>query len=99
MVAGHSERVESLSNVMTTIKSDGSFKGSDEELHLKAREVIIQRSVDSAIKAAQEKGTYSHIHVHVCVHVHVYCILSCIGCIIDKCPDKNCKPTMLLDKG
>ena len=57
MVAGHSERVESLSNVMTTIKSDGSFRGSDEEFHLKAREVIIQRSVDSAIKTAQEKGT------------------------------------------
>ena len=59
MVAGRSERVESLSNVMTTIKSNGSFKGSDEELRLKAREVIIQRSVDSAIKAAQEKGTHT----------------------------------------
>ena len=57
MVAGCSEHVESLSNVMTTIKSDGSFQGSDEELRLKAREVIIQRSVDSAIKAAQEEGT------------------------------------------
>ena len=57
MVAGCSEHVERLSNVMTTIKSDGSFQGSDEELGLKAREVIIQRSVDSAIKAAQEEGT------------------------------------------
>ena len=42
---------------MTTIKSDGSFQGSDEELRLKAWEVIIQRSVDSAIKTVQEKGT------------------------------------------
>ena len=57
MVAGCSEHVESLSNVMITIKSDGSFQGSDEELRLKAREVIIQRRVDSAIKAAQEEGT------------------------------------------
>ena len=57
MVAGRSERVESISNVMAAIKSDGSFQGSDEELRLKAREVIIQRSLDLAIKAAQEKGT------------------------------------------
>ena len=77
MVAGRSERVESLSNVMAAIKSDGSFQGSDEELRLKAREVIIQRSVDSAIKAAQEKGTHMCTHTCTCtctcmLHVHVY---------------------------
>ena len=37
--------------------------------------------------------------VHKHIYVYVYCILSCIGCIINKCPDKNCKWTMLLDKG
>ena len=60
MVAGRSECVEKLSSVMATIKSNGSFQGTKDELRLKAREVIIQRSVDSAIKAAQEKGTYTY---------------------------------------
>ena len=77
MVAGRSERVESLSNVMAAIKSDGSFQGSDEELRLKAREVIIQRSVDSAIKAAQEKGTHTCTCVHVHVYMHVLYIVYC----------------------
>ena len=69
---------------MATIKSNGSFQGSEDELHLKAREVIIQRSVDSAIKAAQEKGTYTYICTWtelrqknrvlamLQLHVHVY---------------------------
>ena len=62
---------------MAAIKSDGSFQGSDEELRLKAREVIIQRSVDSAIKAAQEKGTHTCTCVHVHVYMHVLYIVYC----------------------
>ena len=74
MVAGRSECVENLSNVMATIKSNGSFQGSEDELRLKAREVIIQRSVDSAIKAAQEKGTWTCIS---CMYVYIH-MFTCI---------------------
>ena len=54
-VAGRSERIESLKEVVETIKEE--FKSlSEEELRAKARDLVIQKGIDNATEAARKKG-------------------------------------------
>ena len=56
MVAGYSERVEDLREVINVLKKSGE-EIEEEELRRKAREIVIQKGIDIAKQAARNKGT------------------------------------------
>ena len=56
MVAGYSERVEDLREVINVLKRSGE-EIEEEELRRKAREIVIQKGIDIATQAARNKGT------------------------------------------
>lgn len=56
MISGHSESVESLSDVIATIKIGQTLERSDKEIRQEAQRLIVEKCVDKAMSNARLKG-------------------------------------------
>ena len=84
MVAGYSERVEDLREVINVLKKSGE-ELDEEELRRKAREIVIQKGIDIATQAARNKGTCIK-QMFTCTRNSLIVIFSYIGGILALCP-------------